>query len=145
MNLTDHLIRYIESEARKKGWINPNTNEVSIADLSRNSDFSEATWSRIMRKKQKTIKDDVAAAIGDMFGASPMEMLLISIGEHPAPKNLAHINETSPDYNTNPIFTHEQEDKLRKLADRAGLSFEEFLRRRADAIIEAAREIYPDL
>lgn len=99
MKLTDHLIDFIKEEARKKGWINPHTKEISIAELARNSNYTEATWSRIMRKKQKTIKDDVAAAIGDMFDASPIDILMISAGEQ---YQALTVKETAPPYGSEP-------------------------------------------
>lgn len=102
MQLTDHLIKFIDTEARRRKWVNPHTNEVSVAELARNSNFSEATWSRIMRKKQKTIKDSVVASIGEMFGASPIDMLIISAGERS--KNLS-INQDQPIY-------HDRHDRL---------------------------------
>ncbi len=92
MQLSDHLIEFIATNARKRKWINLHTQEVSIAELARHSTLTEITWSRIMRKKQKTIKDAVAAEIGEMFGTSPIEMLMVSIGEIP------QVNESTPPY-----------------------------------------------
>lgn len=133
MQLTDQLIEYIESAARRKGWINAHTNEVSIAELARNSNFTEATWSRIMRKKQATIKDKVAAEIGKMFGASPVEMLMVSIGENP--ENNTH---TSPEGTS--LYTKEQVAALTQIANAQGLSLTDLLRKRADEIIQQARD-----
>lgn len=80
MQLHDNIIEFIETEAKRRGWISPHTGEVSCADLERELGFTRATWSRILRKKQQTIKDNVVTALLDTFDISPIDLLELSIG-----------------------------------------------------------------
>lgn len=75
MILNENITRFIEEQAKRRGW---NSN----ADLKRNIGFTEATWSRIMRRTQDTISDDVAAAICDAFNVSVVDLHLIAEGSH---------------------------------------------------------------
>jgi DNA-binding Xre family transcriptional regulator len=74
MDLNRHIIDFIRERSERCGW-------ESNADLARHIGLTEATWSRIMRLKQKTIKDNVANLICTAFNITPVELLLISEGQ----------------------------------------------------------------
>ncbi|MBN2785516.1 MAG: helix-turn-helix transcriptional regulator [Pontiellaceae bacterium] len=90
MELTDNLRSFIIKERNDRDWSN--------ADLARYTGFTEATWSRILNstRPQKTIRDHIVAKIGDLFGYSPLDMMLISVGRVPEKQNT--VNESEQKY-----------------------------------------------
>lgn len=90
MDLNHHIVDFIRERAERRGWR-------SNADLARHIGPTEASWSRIMRMKQKTIKDNVANLICSAFNITPVELLLISEGQQ---QDSAGHEQPGPAYQT---------------------------------------------
>lgn len=90
MDLNKHVRDFIQREAAKRGW-------TSNADLTRNIGFTEATWSRVIRLQQKSIKDPMVNSICRVFKITPIDLLLVSEGKEP---QVNTVNETPVTYRT---------------------------------------------